>query len=157
MRYRIAYLFCLTGLFLIGCENGYEEAESELIRFMIAPEGHDAFDEYPRADTLFCSSVPFPKESNQLLVYVMDGGCSICIAEAIRCLKAFLRIKKDDEKFFFLIESRYTDILSYYLEKEVVPSDNYWVYQIEQVERKNQGVYCVKNNKVVNYLQWHWL
>lgn len=140
-------------LLLFACKEQMDESDKTLLRFMNDSDNIE-YARYPSADTLFHYTVPFCQNSKLMLVYVVDGSCSICIAQALHCFQHFMNIRREGESFCFIIAENQKDLLSYYCEKTEV-ADIAVIYPAESIACWNQGLYVVKNNRVMNYRKWN--
>lgn len=138
---------------LFGCEEQMDESDKALLRFMNDSEQVD-YVRYPSADSLFNYSVPICPNSKLILVFVVDGSCSICIAQALHCFQHFMKIRREEESFCFIIADNQSELFSYYCEKAGVAGVAV-IYPVESISRWDQGLYVVRNNRVMNYRKWN--
>lgn len=147
------FMFCMLLLFF-SCGGNNSEPEVALIRFMQGSDKSYILNNQ-KADTLFCVDRPLSFQTEKVLVYVVDGSCSLCISEAIYCYRVFQRINNEEE-FYFLIAPHYYDLLSYYLDRAEVSLESDRVIQSDRADQINKGVYLVRRNTVLGFMQWKW-
>ena len=147
------FMFCVLLLFF-SCGRNNCEPELALIRFMQGSDKSYILNNQ-KADTLFCVDGSLSSQTERVLVYVVDGSCSLCISEAIYCYRVFQRINNEEE-FYFLIAPHYYDLLSYYLDRAEVSLESDRVIQSDRADQINKGVYLVRRNTVLGFMQWKW-
>lgn len=157
MKYIIRYFCCFLPFLFSNCECERSESEAALVGFIQSHDKYDTIDK-PRADTLFCAEKPLPTQTDYVMVYVVDASCSVCIAESIHCLRIYQKAKIDEIAFGFILDPRQIDLFLYYLDKAGFSQGrDYLVIPSEKTDQINKGIYLLKGNLVLDFMQWTWL
>ena len=149
----MAALVC--ALTIMGCSRGNGSGSfpgSEADKFISLTKIRNTGDDSPLADTLFRYSVPIPEEGSGEFIYMVNPGCSFCIANAISCYNAYLD-SGSDIPFLFLKKSEDTLIFDYHLEKN--SRGNPPGVFGEECDLLEDGIYCLIGERVVSHSRWN--
>lgn len=146
----------ITGLLLFGCGERLDESDKALLRFMNNNTAQSELAICSNADSFFNNSVPIYPDSKLTLFYVVDGSCSICMAQALHCFQHFMKIRREKEVFCFILLECHQDLFTFYCEKAGLANDAV-INTVDSIGGLDQGLYLVRDIKVTNYREWNWI
>ena len=137
-------VFLISSCLANHCNSDYDcWADSVCLDYIILAEQD--------SKEFFNYAIPSTVNEEDEYVYVANPECSVCISYALACYQSFID-EQITGNFMFLLKSEYVDLFNYYAKKELESLP--LVLSTETCDSIEDGLYLIKQGKVVKYFVW---